>query len=520
MGAVLNIIANGAWDGGIPVDNSVYENIGMFFKRGIPVNHQTIEERIGIRQRIAAPLGEKIGVTALKHLLDTGDIDPSKIKLVIGATNIGEDKYDPGPVSRHPFAVIEKFCPDATVLDLYAGCPGFNVAVELIFMLSLSGGLNEGDLSVVVGAENLHRAKVFRPLDTSNIIFGDDAMATALQTVRSVLPEKGTVSEKRAVCAIGKDFVGDIAQNLFELMGDDSIDGLIVDNQLGQFLYRVPATAARVQHRLVELIYPQMVSKGIFKRFKDALNFYDTHVKSFAFDIMTLKKDGRIVSDIAKSYVTSGRYKTIAAVFLGNDLTAEISLFKGQGYEYKKPSMGVVDTITRTHGCFAHYIQAILEDGDVVGEIDGKGVFLHATRGAKAVIYDLLSGNGLTMDDIDLLIEHQANFAMIPLTLEQILDHEGKNKKQVVGDYIAQKMVTNIHERGNCSVVCMQRLPYDLERDDVYRMDILQGYRINENISRLKEAGIILSDSVGSGMTRSAFLQIKNKNFLKNTGVK
>ena len=28
---------------------------------------------------------------------------------------------------------------------------------------------------------------------------------------------------------------------------------------------------------------------------------------------------------------------------------------------------------------------------------------------------------------------------------------------------IANKLITNVHERGNCSVVCMQRLPYDLK---------------------------------------------------------
>ena len=33
----------------------------------------------------------------------------------------------------------------------------------------------------------------------------------------------------------------------------------------------------------------------------------------------------------------------------------------------------------------------------------------------------LLSPHRLTIRDIDLLIEHQANFAMIPLTLEQLL---------------------------------------------------------------------------------------------------
>jgi len=508
LNSVLEIIANGAWNGGTLVDNSIYENKGMFFKSGIPVNSQTIEERIGVRTRMGASPDERIGVIALMDLLATSDLDPSRIKLIIGATNIGEDKYAPGPLIRHPFESIRRFCPEAMVLDLYAGCPGFNVAVELAFMLSLSGALNAGDLSVIVGAENLHRAKVFRPLDNSNIIFGDDAMATALETKVSLTP-KGEVSDNRKIrCKLKEDFVSGIAENLFALIGNHRIDGIIIDNQLGKFLYRVPATAARVQHSLVEMMYPEEVSRGTFKRFKEAIRFYDEKVKSFAFDIMTPGTDTRMVEKIAKAYVESGRYGTVASVYLSPDLTVDIAIHKGIKFKFKKPRYGIVDTLTRTHGCFAHYIQAVPESEDVFGEIDGKGVFLHATRGAREHLSELLSRNDLTMYDIDLLIEHQANFAMIPLTLEQVLQPVGDDKKRVVADYIADKMAINIHERGNCSVVCMQRLPYDLQRG-IHTPDTIQGYPINRNLNTIKNAKIILSDSVGTGMTRSSILQVK-----------
>ena len=73
---VLEIIAQGAWNGGLSVDNSIYENKGMTFKGGIPVNNKTIEERIGVRTRIVAPQDERIGVLAFKDLLQTSDIDP------------------------------------------------------------------------------------------------------------------------------------------------------------------------------------------------------------------------------------------------------------------------------------------------------------------------------------------------------------------------------------------------------------------------------------------------------------
>ena len=136
---VLEIIAQGAWNGGNRVDNSIYEDKGLMFKGGIPVNHKTIEERIGVRTRVVAPPDERIGLSAMQDLMQTTDIDPSRIKLVIGATNIGEDKFDPGPLIWHPFQLVQSHCPDALVFDLYAGCPGFNVSVELAFMMSLTG---------------------------------------------------------------------------------------------------------------------------------------------------------------------------------------------------------------------------------------------------------------------------------------------------------------------------------------------------------------------------------------------
>ena len=166
-----------------------------------------------------------------------------------------------------------------------------------------------------------------------------------------------------------------------------------------------------------------------------------------------------------------------------------------------------MDTRTITHGCFGDYIQAITENDDFFGDMDGKGVFLYATRGATRHITTLLSRNNLTMHDIDLLIEHQANFAMIPLTLEQVFGNAKTDKKKIVKDFIENNMVNNIHVRGNCSVVCMQRLPYDLQRRAL-KEDTIQGFPVNRNLDNLRHAKIILNDSVGSGMTRSSVLQI------------
>ena len=504
--SVLEIVAHGAWNGGTVVDNSIYEEKGLAFKGGIPVNNKTIEERMGVRTRKVAGTDERIGVTALQDLLDNFDIDPSRIKLIMGATNVGDDKHDKGPLIRFPYDLLREKCPNAHVMDLYAGCPGFNVAVELSFVLSLSGFLNKGDLTIIVGAENIHRAQSFTPDDTANIIFGDDAMATALITHDSRVPAGQYQNNASIKFSAQSDHIAAIAQAIYKINRSEKFDGIIVDNQLGELIWRVPATAARVQHALVKLMYADEVENGTLNRFKESLEFYDRNVRAFAFDVMTLDPEPQRVEAFAKAYVQSGKYNNIISVFLAPDGSGNVTLHKGTGFTFDRPQTGIIDTLSRTHGCFAEYIQAIPKNNDLFGDMDGKGVFLYATRGAKFHLNELLSPNRITLDQIDLLIEHQANFAMIPLTLEQVLDLPKEELKPAVADLVANKLITNVHERGNCSVVCMQRLPYDLIRGAL-KEDKLQGFKINANLEGLKKARLILNDSVGAGMTRSSFLQ-------------
>ena len=502
---VLDIIAQGAWNGGTLVDNGIYENKGMVFKGGIPVTRETIEERIGVRTRKVAPVDERIGRLAFRDLLDTSGIDPAHIRVLIAATNVGEDKFDPGPTSLFLYDRIRQFCPQALVLDLYAGCPGFNVSVEALYMLALAGMLSPGDLAVIVGAENIHRARAFPPQDTANIIFGDDALATALEIggcAGSSAP--GRVVAETAVDA-GDHFIEAIAAALLPWAQAGRLDGIIVDNQLGRVECRVPATAARVQHALMKQLFPKEAAAGAFQNFRAAFEIYEGYKAGFAYDLMTAGSDPQTVQRIVSAYTASGRYRRLATVFLKNGEPVRLSLIEGAAGAAVSPGKGVVDTLTCSHGCFASFIEANFEHGEVFGAMDGKGVFLYATRGAKPHLAALLAPNRLALGDIDLLIEHQANFAMLPLTLEQLLADGKAPERADVARFLAEKMVVNIHERGNCSVVCMQRLPYDLARGAL-TPDTIQGFPINRNLERLRDARLVLYDSVGAGMTRSSFL--------------
>ena len=127
LNTVLEIVDYGAWNGGTLEDNSIFESKGMFFKGNKPVNNETIEERIGVRTRIAAAPDEKIGVLAMQDLLETTDIDPTRIKLLIGATNVGDDKYEKGPFIKSPFE-----CPNSE------NSPGFILGLQCVWKILLS----------------------------------------------------------------------------------------------------------------------------------------------------------------------------------------------------------------------------------------------------------------------------------------------------------------------------------------------------------------------------------------------
>jgi 3-oxoacyl-[acyl-carrier-protein] synthase III len=477
----------------------------MAFKGGIPVNRETIEERIGVRTRMAAPLDERIGLIAFQDLLDTSGIDPARIRVLIAATNVGEDKFDPGPTSLFLYEHIRRQCPDALVLDLYAGCPGFNVSVEALYMLALAGMLEAGSLAVIVGAENIHRARAFKPLDTANIIFGDDALATALEIGGAAgSSPPGRVSAEVSLEA-GENFIAAIAAGLLPWARAGRLDGIIVDNQLGRIDHRVPATAARVQQALMELLFPKEAAARAFHNFRAAFELYEGFGAGFGYDLMSTENDPRTVQRLACAYTASGKYRRLAAVFLKKGQPIRLSLIEGEGGARISPGRGVIDTLTRSHGCFAGFIEAKNDEEGLFGAMDGKGVFLYATRGAKPHLSALLAANRLSLEEIDLLIEHQANFAMLPLTLEQVLAEGKAAEREKVARFLAEKMVTNIHTRGNCSVVCMQRLPYDLARGAL-APDTIQGFPVNRNLERLRNARTILYDSVGAGMTRSSFL--------------
>ena len=61
-----------------------------------------------------------------------------------------------------------------------------------------------------------------------------------------------------------------------------------------------------------------------------------------------------------------------------------------------------------------------IDAGRVHFRMDGKAVFENGVAGMSSATFEALEANGLTMDDIDVLIPHQANLRMLERVIERV----------------------------------------------------------------------------------------------------
>ncbi|MBM3861891.1 MAG: ketoacyl-ACP synthase III [Verrucomicrobia bacterium] len=83
-----------------------------------------------------------------------------------------------------------------------------------------------------------------------------------------------------------------------------------------------------------------------------------------------------------------------------------------------------------------------VEAGSVHFRMDGKAVFENGVAGMSGAAFESLQVNGLTLDDIDVLIPHQANLRM----LEAVVAKVGMPKERVF---------VNVEEYGNMASACL-----------------------------------------------------------------
>ena len=107
---------------------------------------------------------------------------------------------------------------------------------------------------------------------------------------------------------------------------------------------------------------------------------------------------------------------------------------------------------------------------------DGQSVFRFAVRKNEEVCRRLLERNGITADDLDLFVSHQANKRIIESAAQRL-------------GVPPEKMVLNIGEYGNTTAATIPLALHDAVRD-----------------GRLKKGDLVLLASVGAGFTVGAVL--------------
>jgi 3-oxoacyl-[acyl-carrier-protein] synthase-3 len=86
--------------------------------------------------------------------------------------------------------------------------------------------------------------------------------------------------------------------------------------------------------------------------------------------------------------------------------------------------------------------QSDVDAGRVHFRMDGKTVYENGVAGMASAAAESLEANGLTLDDIDILIPHQANMRMLEAVVEKVGIDMGK-------------VFVNVESYGNMASACL-----------------------------------------------------------------
>lgn len=197
-------------------------------------------------------------------------------------------------------------------------------------------------------------------------------------------------------------------------------------------------------------------------------------VNAFAFDLIAACSSFLFGMSTAAKYIESGRYKKILLV--GADKMSSIIDYEdratciifGDGggavlFEPNTEGLGVQDEILRTDGEGRPHLRI-----DAGGSIlpasletvankqhyvfqDGKTVFKFAVSNMADVSEQIMKRNGLTGDDVDWLVPHQANKRIIDAT----------SRRMELPD---EKVMINIHKYGNTTSATLPLCLNDYEK--------------------------------------------------------
>lgn len=197
-------------------------------------------------------------------------------------------------------------------------------------------------------------------------------------------------------------------------------------------------------------------------------------VNSWSFDISAACSGFLYALETGAKMIESGKYKKVlvvgadkmSAIVNYEDRNTCIIFGDGAGVVLLEPNdegNGVIDSILRSDGSGRELLkqpaggsmmppshQSIDERLHYVHQ-EGKTVFKFAVTNMADVSYEVMERNGLTGDDVNWLVPHQANLRIIDATADRM----GLDKS---------KVLINIHKYGNTTAATLPLCLYDFEK--------------------------------------------------------
>jgi len=241
-----------------------------------------------------------------------------------------------------------------------------------------------------------------------------------------------------------------------------------------------PGPGCLLQHKLGLVTTPALDIRQQCSAFMYGLTVADAFIRSgYANRIVFV---GAEVQSTALDISTRGRDMTV----LFGDGAGAVCL---EGVETDEPS-GILGSVLHAQGEFSNILmmeapasrlnpritEELLREGRHYPSMDGRAVFKHAVTRLPEVIREVLEKTGLSMDDIDLIIPHQANLRI----------NQAVQKSMNIPE---EKMYNTIHRYGNTTAAS---IPIGLDQ------------AIEE--SRITKGSTVLFLGLGAGLTWGAVI--------------
>ena len=404
----------------LPEDKLTNEDL----EKMVDTSDEWIMTRVGIKERRILNKPHEgasyLATQAVLRLLEKSGVDPLTIEGIILATNTA-DYHFPSTAS---IVAYNTGCKNAFTFDLVSACPSWLYALETGANYIRTGRYKR---LIVVATEKMSAA--VDKADRSTIpLFGDGSGAALLEAVLRLLEKSG--------------------------VDPLTIEGIILATNTAD--YHFPSTASIVA--------------------------YNTGCKNaFTFDLVSACPSWLYALETGANYIRTGRYKRLIVVATEKMSAAvdkadrsTIPLFgDGSGAALleasKEEGIGVQDALFRTDGVGKEHL-IMLSGGSVSPATaetvarrehfvlqDGQHVFKYAIRGMVDCCKKVMQRNGLTNEDINWVVPHQANRRIIDMVASLLNVNE-------------KKVMINIEKYGNTSSatipICLAEWEPQLKKGD------------------------------------------------------